>query len=163
MQVAEAAAGELLDQGAARGDPRLVAQLGVVSERDDRRSVLGAVAVENQLGGLPGGAKVTLVENEVPSIAGVQWLNPQFSTNGFTVIAGETVEVDLDNPTQLEQGAFSIHKRLDGTGASKVPADTEFTVHYSYPAGEGLKALKEPWSSRPTVPLFSHLPYRTAR
>ena len=89
---------------------------------------------------IPGGATVTLTENEAPEIEGVQWLDPQFSDNGFSVIAGETVAIDLDNPTQLKQGAFAMHKRVDGSGASKVPSDAEFTVHYSYPAGEGFEA-----------------------
>ena len=90
--------------------------------------------------GIPAGAVVTLTENEASAIDGVEWLDPVFSENGFTVIAGTVVEIDLDNPTALRQGAIGIRKALDGNGASLVPAGTEFTVKYSYPAGEGFEA-----------------------
>lgn len=87
--------------------------------------------------GIPAGATVTLTEMTSAAIDGVQWLDPVFSENGFTVIAGTVVEIDLDNPTQLRQGAFTIRKVIDGAGASQVAADAEFTVTYAYPAGEG--------------------------
>lgn len=90
--------------------------------------------------GIPGGATVTLSEHTPAYVEGVEWLDPVFSTNGFSVIAGEIVTVDLDNPTQLKQGAFSIRKAVAGTGASLVPADASFTVNYSYPAGSGFEA-----------------------
>ena len=90
--------------------------------------------------GIPAAATVTLSEHTPAEVAGVKWLDPIFSTNGFSVIAGETVAVDLDNPTQLNQGAFAIRKEIIGSGAQQVPADASFTVNYSYPAGKGFEA-----------------------
>lgn len=90
--------------------------------------------------GIPGGATVTLTEHAAATIEGVTWLDPIFSENGFTVIAGTTVAIDLDNPTQLSSGVIAVQKKLDGNGTALVPANTEFAVEYSYPAGEGFEA-----------------------
>ncbi|MBP1327215.1 hypothetical protein JOF28_002447 [Leucobacter exalbidus] len=90
--------------------------------------------------GVPAGAAVTLTETTAAVIDGVEWLAPQFSDNGFTIIAGTVVEIALDNPTALKRGAFTIRKALEGDGATTVPAETAFTVEYAYPAGEGFEA-----------------------
>lgn len=92
--------------------------------------------------GIPGGAVVTLTEHAANPITGVQWLDPVFSENGFTVIAGKVVAINLDNPTQLRNGVIAIKKVLDGSGKALVPASAEFTVDYSYPAGDGFPAGK---------------------
>lgn len=90
--------------------------------------------------GIPAGAVVTLTENEAAAIDGVEWLDPIFSENGFTIIAGNVVAIDLDNPASLRHGVFAITKVIAGSGKDLVPASTEFTVTYSYPAGEGFEA-----------------------
>lgn len=92
--------------------------------------------------GIPGGATVTLTEQTPSTVSGVSWVDPVFSQNGFTVIAGQVIEIDLDNPTQLNSGAIALQKKLDGSGAADVPASTEFTVNYSYAAGDGFDAGK---------------------
>ena len=46
----------------------------------------------------------------------------------------------LTNTAELNSGQFSIVKVVDGSGTSLVPASTEFTVNYSYPAGTGFEA-----------------------
>lgn len=100
--------------------------------------VAGGDPVEVQ--GVPGGAVVTLTEHDAAKVDGVKWLDPVFSQNGFTVVAGTTVAIDLDNPTELQHGAFTVKKVVSGSGAVLVPNDTTFTVDYSYPAGEGFEA-----------------------
>ncbi|MBK0421578.1 hypothetical protein JD292_05780 [Leucobacter sp. CSA2] len=90
--------------------------------------------------GVPAGAVVTLTEKAADPIAGVDWLDPVFSENGFTVLPGTVIAIDLDNPTQLRQGAIGIRKAIEGNGSTLIPADTQFTVEYSYPAGTGFEA-----------------------
>lgn len=93
-----------------------------------------------QVAGIPGGSVVTLTEQDPGALEGVQWLDPVFSENGFTIIPGTVVSIDLDNPTALRQGAFSVTKRIEGSGAALVAPETAFTIDYSYPAGEGFEA-----------------------
>lgn len=93
-----------------------------------------------QVAGIPGGSVVTLTEQDPGAFEGVQWLDPVFSENGFTIIPGTVVSIDLDNPTALQQGAFSVTKRIEGSGAALVAPETAFTIDYSYPAGEGFEA-----------------------
>lgn len=90
--------------------------------------------------GIPEGAKVTLTEAAPSPVTGVKWLDPVFSENGFVVVAGTDIAIDLDNPTSLQTGQIAIKKVIDGSGADLVPATAEFTVDYSYPAGTGFEA-----------------------
>lgn len=90
--------------------------------------------------GLPAGAEVTLAEAAPDPVTGTSWLDPVFSETVFTVVHGQTVEIDLENPIALNTGAFEVSKRLDGTGADLVGADRAFVVDYAYPAGIGFEA-----------------------
>ncbi|SNU02599.1 hypothetical protein SAMN06298212_14417 [Ruaniaceae bacterium KH17] len=58
----------------------------------------------------------------------------------FTVLADTTVAINLDSPTALTAGQFSVLKKLAGNAADLVYEDTEFTVRYSFPAGKGFEA-----------------------
>ena len=105
----------------------------------------GAVTVTaggdpEQIYGIPGGSVVTLSEHDPGAFEGVQWLNPVFSENGFSVVPGTVVPINLDNVTALRQGAFSVKKLVNGSGASLVDPETTFSINYSYPAGEGFEA-----------------------
>lgn len=89
---------------------------------------------------IPVGAVVTLTEHEPGAVAGVDWLDPRFSENGFVILPDAIIEVDLDNPADLGRGAIALRKVVAGSGAKLVPADTEFEVNYSYAAGTGFPA-----------------------
>lgn len=88
----------------------------------------------------PAGAEVTLSEAPV-AITGGTWAAPTFEPgNTFTVVQDETARITLTNLIDLNTGAFSIHKVIEGNAAGRVPADAEFTVHYAYPEGVGFGA-----------------------
>lgn len=88
----------------------------------------------------PAGAVVTLSETPV-KIEGGTWAVPEFAPGAtFTVVQDQDVTIGLTNLITLDTGAFSVQKVLDGNAADRVPAGTEFTVHYSYPAGVGFAA-----------------------
>lgn len=90
----------------------------------------------------PAGAEVTLSEAPV-AITGGTWAAPTFEPgNTFTVVQDETARITLTNLIDLNTGAFSIHKVIEGNAAGQVPADAEFTVHYAYPAGVGFGAAE---------------------
>ncbi len=106
----------------------------------------GEGAVEVEAGGdpvpvtAPAGAVVTLSETPV-EIEGGTWAVPEFAPGAtFTVVQDQDLAIGLTNLITLDTGAFSLHKILDGNAAGRVPAGTEFTVHYSYPAGVGFAA-----------------------
>lgn len=90
--------------------------------------------------GIPAGATVTLAEAAPAAVPGVSWQTPVFTSREFVIQAGSYVGIDLDNPAGLATGTFSVAKTVTGSGASLVPADTTFTVDYSYPAGKGFVA-----------------------
>jgi len=96
----------------------------------------GAPAVVD---GLPAGAVVTL-EEKPEKVVGGTWKEPVFSSKTFTVVKGNRITVDLDNEITLNSGAFSVVKRIEGTGAGLVPATDTFVVHYEYDAGVGFGA-----------------------
>ncbi|MDF2847313.1 MAG: choice-of-anchor family protein, partial [Oerskovia sp.] len=82
---------------------------------------------------LPVGTVVTFDEIDLPSIDGVVWGAPEFSPASVTVGDGENTAVTLTNTADAEPaGGFSLTKVVGGSGASVVPAGTEFTVAYSY-------------------------------
>ncbi|SMY12994.1 hypothetical protein BJEO58_02602, partial [Brevibacterium jeotgali] len=89
---------------------------------------------------LPYGAEVTLAEVEPVEIEGGTWVDLAFSTDTLTIGDGTTVDVLLTNTNELGAGHFSVVKALDGSGADLVNSTTEFTVEYSYPAGNGFEA-----------------------
>ena len=90
--------------------------------------------------GIPAGATVTLAEAAPAAVPGVSWQTPVFTSREFVIQAGSYVGIDLDNPAGLATGTFSVAKTVTGSGASLVPADTTFTVDFSYPAGKGFVA-----------------------
>ncbi|GAA3228201.1 DUF5979 domain-containing protein [Oerskovia jenensis] len=82
---------------------------------------------------LPVGTVVTFDEIDLPSIDGVVWGTPVFSPATVTVADGENTAVTLTNTANAEPaGGFSLTKVVEGSGASVVPAGTEFTAAYSY-------------------------------
>ncbi|MTG88097.1 choice-of-anchor A family protein [Cellulosimicrobium sp. BIT-GX5] len=82
---------------------------------------------------LPVGTVVTFTEVQLPEVEGVVWGAPSFSPSSVTVGDGENALVTLTNTaTDAPAGGFQVSKALEGTGAASVPADTEFTVGYSY-------------------------------
>lgn len=88
---------------------------------------------------LPVGAVVTLSETALPEIDGVTWGEPRISPNEFTIQAQHTVAVTVTNTANAVEGpvgGFGAQKRVTGPGAALVPADTEFTLAYSYELGD---------------------------
>lgn len=83
---------------------------------------------------LPVGTVVTFTEINLPEVDGVVWGAPTFSPESVTVGDGANSLVTLTNTTQdvAEVGGFSVAKEVTGDRADLVPADTEFTVAYSY-------------------------------
>ncbi|GEM_PF-853826 len=85
---------------------------------------------------LPVGTTVTFTEVQLPDVDGVVWGEPEFSPSEVTIGDGENALVTLTNTaTETAAGGFQVAKTLAGTGATSVPADTEFTVSYSYDLG----------------------------
>ncbi|WP_233613656.1 DUF5979 domain-containing protein [Leucobacter edaphi] len=90
---------------------------------------------------IPVGAVVTLKEQAPAAIAGAKWGTPTYSENGFTITNGsQLTEVTVTNPIEPTFGTFAVKKAITGEAASLVPADAEFTVEYSYPAGKHFPA-----------------------
>lgn len=88
----------------------------------------------------PAGAVVTLSEQPV-KVEGGTWAQPAFDPGAtFTVEQDQNVAIALTNLLTLDTGDFTLRKVVAGSGASLLPAGTEFTVHYSYPAGTGFAA-----------------------
>lgn len=93
------------------------------------------------VGGLPAGAVVTLDEMDPDNPIGGTWLPEQFADGNIVTIAkDQDVAVGLENAIDLDTGAFSVVKELDGSGASLVPDDATFIVEYAYPAANGYEA-----------------------
>ncbi|WP_286957151.1 DUF5979 domain-containing protein [Brevibacterium sp. UBA7493] len=91
-------------------------------------------------GPLPYGAEVHLSEATPVDVEGATWSSYEFSPSVVTIGDGKTAEVTLTNTFGLNDGYFSVSKALEGPGSGLVPADTEFVVEYSYPAGNGFEA-----------------------
>ncbi|MFF8818063.1 DUF5979 domain-containing protein [Leucobacter sp. NPDC015123] len=91
--------------------------------------------------GIPANAIVTLSEVAPDGVEGGTWRPASFTTgNVITVAKDDTVSVGVENTIDLNNGAFSVTKLIDGTGQDLVAGSTMFTVAYSYPAGEGFEA-----------------------
>lgn len=97
----------------------------------------GATATVDRL---PAGAVVTLDEVRAANPQGAAYGDPVFDRSTFTVVKGTTIAIDLDNPVDLTTGRFGVTKKVEGDGAAAVPADRDFLIEYSYPAGAGYEA-----------------------
>lgn len=84
---------------------------------------------------LPVGTVVDFDEVDLPVIPGVEWGVPAISPERVTVADGENTLVTVTNRTGSSTdpiGGFSASKRVEGDAAGDVPADTAFTLAYSY-------------------------------
>lgn len=89
---------------------------------------------------LPYGTEVTLSEATPTPVAGGTWLGYEFDNPTFTIGDKTTFEVALTNEIERDLGGFAVTKAVEGTGADLIGSDVEFTVNYSYPAGEWYEA-----------------------
>lgn len=89
---------------------------------------------------LPVGAVLALTERKPVDIEGATWSTPRLSTDTITIGRDSVVTVTVTNTLTLNRGVFTATKRIDGDAASRVSADTTFTLHYSYPAGAGYES-----------------------
>ena len=89
---------------------------------------------------LPYGTEVTLSEATPTPVAGGTWLGYEFDNPTFTIGDKTTFEVVLTNEIERDLGGFAVTKAVEGTGADLIGEDVEFTVTYSYPAGEWYEA-----------------------
>ena len=108
---------------------------GTVSVRAGQTSVVAD---------LPVGAVVTLREQAPQAdIPGTAWAPGVFSKNPITVVAAEgsdvpaASQVKLINTIKLVPADVTIKKTVTGGAAGLVPADTPFTITWSYPASNG--------------------------
>lgn len=88
----------------------------------------------------PRNSTVKLSEATPSALPNASWGTPVFSESEFTLKGGTLSEITLTNPLALKTGQFEVSKLLAGDAASKVPADTTFTIDYSFPAGDGFEA-----------------------
>lgn len=88
---------------------------------------------------VPAGATVTYTEDAVDPAEAVSWTDV-WSSENVTVRKDATTVVELTNEARLLTGEFSASKAIEGSGAALVPAASEFTLRYSYPAGTGYAA-----------------------
>lgn len=89
---------------------------------------------------LPYGTEVTLSEATPTPVAGGTWLGYEFDNPTFTIGDKTTFEVVLTNEIERDLGGFAVTKAVEGTGADLIGSDVEFTVNYSYPAGDWYEA-----------------------
>ncbi|MFF3064572.1 DUF5979 domain-containing protein [Oerskovia sp. NPDC057915] len=134
FSMAKAVEGETADQvpGGTEFSVRYSYDLGG-SPTSDTLVVRADGTVVNGPQNLPVGTVVTFDEIDLPSLDGVVWGTPVFSPASVTVADGENTAVTLTNTANAEPaGGFSLTKVVEGSGASVVPAGTEFTAAYSY-------------------------------
>lgn len=90
---------------------------------------------------IPAGAVVTLTEVAPGALTGGTWQPVSFDGPSTFVIGKDaSVELLATNELSLNSGGFGVLKKITGDGADLVPADTEFEVLFSYPAGDGFEA-----------------------
>lgn len=89
---------------------------------------------------LPYNTQVTLGEATPSAVVGGTWVGYVFDNPTFTIGDQTTFEVVLTNEIERDLGGFAVTKAVEGTGAELVGDDVEFTVNYSYPAGEWFAA-----------------------
>src|SRR5690606_18281670 len=87
---------------------------------------------------LPVGTVVTFTEVDLPSLPGVIWGAPQISPESVTVADDVNAEVVVTNTATLQVGGFRAAKAVEGTGAGRVPVDTEFTVEWTAEIPDGI-------------------------
>lgn len=90
----------------------------------------------------PAGSTVELSESLDGLPTNLDWAAPEFSPQSFVIGGGSTLAVSLTNTATLRMQSFSALKSLSGASAATalVPADTEYVIEYSYPAGPGFAA-----------------------
>ena len=94
---------------------------------------------------LPQGTVVFLKEIAPVAVEGATWGEAKFSEDTVTIGDGTTVEITLTNTITKDEAApttgnFSVVKTVEGDGADLINTDAEFTVNYTYPAGDGFDA-----------------------
>lgn len=100
----------------------------------------GTVATSDPL---PYGAVLRLSEVEPSPVVGATWGEiGEFSPETVTIGDGTTVAVTVTNTITRDVGAFSLQKRVDGTGAHLAAPDAEYVFTYEYPAGASFDALE---------------------
>ncbi|NDO88709.1 DUF5979 domain-containing protein [Cellulosimicrobium composti] len=87
---------------------------------------------------LPVGTVVTFTEVDLPTLPGVIWGAPQISPESVTVADDVNAEVVVTNTATLQVGGFQAVKVVEGTGAGRVPAGTEFTVEWTAEIPDGI-------------------------
>ncbi|MFF2271832.1 DUF5979 domain-containing protein [Agromyces sp. NPDC058136] len=94
-------------------------------------------------GPLPFGAVLRLSEAPPEPVVGGTWTGTgAFSPATVKIGDGTTVAVTLTNTITRDVGAFSLQKRVEGTGAHLAASDAEYTFTYEYPAGASYEALE---------------------
>ena len=93
-------------------------------------------------GELPVGAVLTFAEAPPAAVPGLAWGESTFMPATLTIGDGQVGQLTLTNVVSATNGTFRAHKELRGSTAATelVPADTTFTLNYSYPAGDGFAA-----------------------
>lgn len=88
------------------------------------------------------GSTVALTESLEGLPWNLEWAAPVFSPQTLVIKGEATIDVALTNTATLRTLPFSALKTLDGPASvtSLVPADTEYVLEYSYPAGPGFAA-----------------------
>ncbi|MFC7404780.1 DUF5979 domain-containing protein, partial [Georgenia alba] len=105
-------------------------------------------------GDLPAGTEVTVREGPMPDVPNVVWGTPVFTVGSgepqpgpvtFTVGAGATVSLGMENTAEPDPGTFSVQKAIIG-GAAGVAgaADPTFAFEYSTDGGETWTQLDVP-------------------
>ncbi|GGH40872.1 SdrD B-like domain-containing protein [Microbacterium album] len=96
---------------------------------------------------LPVGTVVELREVVPAATPGFDWGAPAFSGPGvvqngefaeLTITDTEPVQVQLTNPTDPNNGRFSLLKEVTGPAAPLLDPATEFHIEYSYPGGDNI-------------------------
>lgn len=87
---------------------------------------------------LPVGTVVTFVEQQMPSVPGVDWGTPTVSPATVTIGEGDEVaSVVVTNEATAQVGGFSVVKTVEGGVAGTVPPGTEFRVEWTATVPEG--------------------------
>lgn len=113
---------------------------------------------------IPTGTVVQIREVAPVGPADIEWGTPVFSGTGvtpgspatFTIGDDTEINVLLENPTEEQNGQFSITKDVTGPGENLLTAGTEFTVNYTYdgltPTPGVLTVTNGQTASSPAIP-----------
>lgn len=100
----------------------------------------GTVATSDPL---PYGAVLRLSEAEPAPVVGGTWGETRaISPETVTIGDGTTVAVTVTNTITRDVGAFSLQKRVEGSGAHLASSGAEYVFTYEHPAGPGFEALE---------------------